>query len=43
VLGSPGEIENLTAAIAAGGDIPALAGALKDRDRRLRLINGAGD
>lgn len=33
------EIENLTAAIAAGGDIPALAAALKDRDRKLRSLD----
>jgi site-specific DNA recombinase len=33
------EIENLTTAIAAGGDIPALAEALKDRDARLRRID----
>ena len=32
------EIENLTRGIAQGGDIPALAAALDDRDRRLMTI-----
>lgn len=33
------EIENLTKAIAAGGDIPALATALGERDRRLKVFD----
>jgi hypothetical protein len=33
------EIENLTKAIAAGGDIPALAAALSERDKRLKVVN----
>jgi hypothetical protein len=33
------EIENLTKAIAAGGDIPALADALRERDKRLRTLD----
>ena len=32
------EIENLTKAIASGGDIPALAGALQERDKRRKVI-----
>jgi site-specific DNA recombinase len=32
------EIENLTKGIAAGGDIPALADALKERDTRLKSV-----
>jgi len=32
------EIQNLTTAIATGGDIPALALALKERDKRLRAL-----
>ena len=33
------EIGNLTTAIATGGDIPALAKALADRDRALKLLD----
>lgn len=33
------EIENLTKAIAAGGDIPSLAVALGERDRRLKALD----
>lgn len=33
------EIENLTTAIATGGDIPALAAALSERDKRLRSLD----
>ena len=33
------EITNLTTAITAGGDIPALAVALQERDRRLKHID----
>ena len=33
------EIENLTGAIAEGGDIPALAKALSDRDKRLKTLD----
>ena len=33
------EIANLTAGIAAGGDIPALAKALSDRDKALKSID----
>jgi hypothetical protein len=33
------EIENLTTGIASGGDIPQLVTALKDRDRRLKLLD----
>ena len=33
------EIENLTTGIAEGGDIPALASALKERDRTLKLLD----
>jgi hypothetical protein len=33
------EIENLTKAIAAGGDIPALAAALSERDKRLKAMD----
>ncbi len=32
------EIENLTKGIAAGGEIPALATALQERDRRLKVV-----
>ena len=32
------EIENLTRGIAAGGEIPALATALQERDRRLKVV-----
>ena len=32
------EIENLTKGIAAGGNIPALATALQERDRRLKVV-----
>lgn len=35
------EIANLTTAIASGGDIPALAAALADRDRRLKALDAA--
>jgi hypothetical protein len=33
------EIATLTTAIAAGGDIPALAAALADRDKRLKALD----
>ena len=33
------EVTNLTAAIAAGGDIPALVSALASRDRRLKTLD----
>ncbi len=33
------EISNLTTAIATGGDIPALAAALQERDRRLKALD----
>jgi hypothetical protein len=33
------EIENLTTGIASGGDIPQLVTGLKDRDRRLKLLD----
>src|SRR5882724_3516168 len=33
------EVENLTKAIIAGGDIPALAAALRERDARLRTLD----
>jgi site-specific DNA recombinase len=36
-----GEIGNLTAGIAAGGNIPALAVALQERDKRLRTLDAA--
>ena len=32
------EVTNITKAIVLGGDIPALADALKDRDARLRKL-----
>ena len=32
------EVTNLTSAIAAGGDIPALAAALQERDKRLKSL-----
>jgi hypothetical protein len=33
------DVENLTTAIAAGGDIPALTAALADRDKRLKALD----
>jgi recombinase/recombinase-like zinc beta ribbon protein len=33
------EMANLTTAIAAGGDIPALTSALKERDKQLRVLD----
>jgi hypothetical protein len=33
------EVENLTRGIAQGGDIPALAVALSERDKRLKVVN----